>query len=151
MTGKTGSVNTDYQETLQNDENGDVSNLSYTRVRAYHFFALIEASGLLSQIGVVDKIATISSETNQLENNPQSGSKTKFIIGGLLIVTAIIYLIVSSAAANAQYFLTVEETLEKSEAGELDGRNLRISGAVIGDTIQYDSKTLKLTTSFTFL
>ena len=84
-------------------------------------------------------------EINQFESNPQSGSKAKFIVGGLVIVAAIIYLIASSAAANAQYFLTVEETLEKSDAGELDGRNLRISGAVIGDTIQYDSKTLKLT------
>ncbi len=84
-------------------------------------------------------------EENQLETNPQSSSKTKFIIGGLLIVAAIIYLIASSTSKSAQYFLTVEETLQKSAAGELDGRNLRISGAVIGDTIQYDSETLKLT------
>jgi len=87
------------------------------------------------------------SETNQLETTPQSGNKAKFIIGGILIVAAIIYLIVSSATANAQYFLTVEETLQKSVAGEIDGRNLRISGAVIGDTIQYDKDTLTL--SFT--
>ena len=87
------------------------------------------------------------SEINQLEAPPQGSSKTKFIIGGVLIVAAIIYLIASSATANAQYFLTVEETLQKSAAGELDGRNLRISGAVIGDTIQYDNQLLKL--SFT--
>ena len=83
-------------------------------------------------------------EENQLENYSQSGPKTKFIIGGLLIVAAIIYLIASSTSKNAQYFLTVEETLQKSAAGELDGRNLRVSGAVIGDTIQYDSASLKL-------
>ncbi|MBS1249527.1 MAG: Cytochrome c-type biogenesis protein CcmE [Chloroflexi bacterium] len=82
--------------------------------------------------------------TTQVETTPQSGGKAKFIIGGVLIIAAIVYLIVSSASANAQYFLTVEEALEKSASGELDGRNLRISGAVIGDTIQYDSQTLKL-------
>jgi len=76
--------------------------------------------------------------------HPQSGSKTKFIVGGLLIVVSIIYLIASSTSKSSQYFLTVEETLEKSASGELDERNLRISGAVIGDSIQYDSATLKL-------
>lgn len=85
------------------------------------------------------------SEENLFENNPQGGNKAKFIVGGLIIVAAIVYLIISSASANAQYFLTVEETLQKSAAGELDGRNLRISGAVIGDTIQYDSESLELT------
>jgi len=41
-------------------------------------------------------------EINQFETNPQSGSKAKFIIGGVLIVAAIIYLIASSATANAR-------------------------------------------------
>ncbi len=86
-------------------------------------------------------------EINQFETNPQSGSKAKFIIGGVLIVAAIIYLIASSATANAQYFLTVEETLQKSATGELGDRDLRISGAVIGDTINYNPQTLEL--SFT--
>ena len=38
---------------------------------------------------------------------PTRGGKAKFIIGGLLIVAAIIYLIFSSTQANAQYFFTV--------------------------------------------
>ncbi|MFO8036291.1 MAG: cytochrome c maturation protein CcmE [Anaerolineales bacterium] len=76
-----------------------------------------------------------------------SGGKLKFILGGLLIVSAVIYLIVSSAQAHTQYYLTVEETLSKYERGELDGRHLRISGAVIGESIAYDIDTLEL--SFT--
>ena len=68
--------------------------------------------------------------------------KMKFIIGGLLILSAVVYLIISSTQANAQYFHTVDEILARGP--EAVGKNMRISGAVLGDTIQYDSKTLDL-------
>jgi len=71
------------------------------------------------------------------------GGRVKFIVGGLLIIAAIVYLIVSSTQASAQYFLTIEELQAKGNS--VAGRELRISGAVVGDTIQYDSKTLTLT------
>lgn len=66
----------------------------------------------------------------------------KFIVGGLLIVAAIVYLIVSSTQASAQYFLTIHELNSKEG---IIGRDLRISGAVIGDSIQYDAQNLRLT------
>lgn len=72
----------------------------------------------------------------------ESTGRAKFIFGGLLIVAAIIYLIISSTQASAQYFLTVEELMAKGDS--VAGRELRISGAVIGDSIQYDAKTLTL-------
>ncbi|MEI7988842.1 MAG: cytochrome c maturation protein CcmE, partial [Chloroflexota bacterium] len=72
-------------------------------------------------------------------------ARGKFIIGGLVILAAIVYLIVSSTQATAQYFLTVNEMNEKTKS--ITGQNVRISGAVIGDTIDYDPQTLKL--SFT--
>jgi len=68
--------------------------------------------------------------------------RLKFIIGGLLILSAVVYLIISSTQANAQYFLTVDELLARGS--EAVGKNMRISGAVVGDTIQFDSKTLDL-------
>lgn len=77
-----------------------------------------------------------------MEQAGSNSSRMKFFIGGLLIIAAIIYLIVSSTRANAQYFLTVEELAEKGS--EAQGRELRISGAVIGDSIQYNSETLEL-------
>jgi cytochrome c-type biogenesis protein CcmE len=43
-----------------------------------------------------------------------------------------------------QYFLTVNEVLEKEQSGELSGRNIRLSGAVLGDSIQYDMENLEL-------
>lgn len=69
--------------------------------------------------------------------------RSKFLVGGLLVLAAVVYLIVSSMSANAEYFLTVEEL--QAQQQELAGKNLRISGAVIGDTIQYDAESLTLT------
>jgi cytochrome c-type biogenesis protein CcmE len=66
----------------------------------------------------------------------------KFIMGGLLILAAVIYLIVSSTQASAEYFMTVDELKAKGQS--VVDKNLRISGAVIGDTIQYDAQTLTL-------
>ncbi len=62
-----------------------------------------------------------------------SSGRMKFIFGGLLIAAAVIYLIVSSTQAGAQYFLTVDELDSKRES--ILGQDLRISGAVIGDTM----------------
>ncbi len=69
--------------------------------------------------------------------------RTKFFVGGLLILAAVVYLIVSSTKANAEYFMTINEL--KAQGSAAVGKNLRISGAVVGDTIQYDPKTLTLT------
>jgi len=71
-----------------------------------------------------------------------SSGRGKFIFGILLIVAAILYLIVSSTRANAQYFLTVEEVFTKGD--EYKDQELRISGAVIGDSVTYDPETLAL-------
>jgi len=77
-----------------------------------------------------------------MEQSANKANRMKFIIGGLLIIAAVVYLIISSTRASAQYFLTVEELNQKG--AEAQGRELRISGAVIGDTIQYDPETLTL-------
>jgi len=69
--------------------------------------------------------------------------RTKFILGGVLILAAVVYLIVSSTQASAQYFYTVDEI--KAKGDSVVGKNLRLSGAVLGDTIQYDAETLTLT------
>jgi cytochrome c-type biogenesis protein CcmE len=71
-----------------------------------------------------------------------SGGRAKFIVGGLLIVAAIVYLIVTSTQASAQYFLTVDELADRK--GSEIGRDVRVSGAVIGETVVYDPETLTL-------
>ena len=66
----------------------------------------------------------------------------KFILGGVLILAAVVYLIASSTQASAEYFMTVDEV--EAKGADAIGKSLRISGAVIGDTIQYDADTLTL-------
>ena len=67
----------------------------------------------------------------------------KFILGGVLILAAVVYLIFSSTQASAEYFMTVKEL--QADGANAVGKSLRLSGAVIGDTIQYDADTLTLT------
>jgi len=66
----------------------------------------------------------------------------KFVIGGILILGAVVFLIWTSTAASAEYFLTIDE-LNAKGSGVVD-KNLRVSGAVIGDSIQYDPQSLTL-------
>lgn len=68
--------------------------------------------------------------------------RSKFIIGGVLILAAVIYLIVSATQASAEYFMTIDEL--KAQGQSVLGKSLRVSGAVIGDTIQYDPQSLTL-------
>jgi cytochrome c-type biogenesis protein CcmE len=66
----------------------------------------------------------------------------KFVFGGILILGAVVFLIVSSTKATQEYFLTVDELNAKGSS--IVDKNLRVSGAVVGDTIQYDANTLTL-------
>lgn len=69
--------------------------------------------------------------------------KIKFLIAGVLIVTAVVYWIVSSTGTTARYFLTIEELWAMGD--EAAGHNLTISGAVLGDTIVYDPAVPRVT------
>ncbi|HET7011418.1 MAG TPA: cytochrome c maturation protein CcmE [Anaerolineales bacterium] len=71
-----------------------------------------------------------------------SAPRTKFWIGGLLIVAAIVYLIASSTSAAAQYYMTIDEV--QARADDIRDRSLKISGAVDGETIAYDARSLTL-------
>jgi cytochrome c-type biogenesis protein CcmE len=69
--------------------------------------------------------------------------RSKFIIGGVVILAAVAFLIFSATQANAEYFMTIDEL--QAQGQTVIGRNLRVSGAVVGDTIQYDPQSLTLT------
>jgi cytochrome c-type biogenesis protein CcmE len=73
---------------------------------------------------------------------PVKGTQKKFIFGGVLIIAAIILLIITNTKAGAQYFLTVDEIIERQE--EIINKDIRVSGAVLGDTIEYDTENLIL-------
>jgi cytochrome c-type biogenesis protein CcmE len=83
----------------------------------------------------------IALEVSAMQKSSNFG-RAKFIVGGLLILAAVIYLIASSTQASAEYFMTVDEL--RAKGSSVIGRSLRVSGAVIGATIQYDPQTLNL-------
>lgn len=62
--------------------------------------------------------------------------RTGVMVAGLLILVGVVFLIVTSTADTARYFLTVEEL--KAQHDELVGRDVTVSGAVLGETIEYD-------------
>jgi cytochrome c-type biogenesis protein CcmE len=68
--------------------------------------------------------------------------RAKFLIGGVVITAAVIYLIVSSISSSAQYYLTVKEVRQKGQT--MVGRNLRVSGFVVGDSIAYNPQSSSL-------
>jgi cytochrome c-type biogenesis protein CcmE len=70
-------------------------------------------------------------------------NNAKFVVAGLLIAAAVVYLIVSNTSSTAHYFLTVEEL--QATGAETVGRNVTVSGAVLGDTIVYDSSVPRVT------
>ena len=71
--------------------------------------------------------------------NRLSSNQIKFIISGGLFTVAVIILIISVTQTTAQFFLTVEELT--SSQSDLQSQNIRVSGAVLGDSIQFDPES----------
>jgi len=67
-------------------------------------------------------------------------ARSKFIIGGAIIVLAVGYLIVSSIGGSTAYYLTVEEVMADGPSEQ----TVRVAGNVIGDTIEWNAKELML-------
>ena len=58
-----------------------------------------------------------------------------FVAGGVLLIAAVVFLVVNAMSGNTQLYKTVDEFY--AEQGRLTGRDLRVAGWVIGDSIQY--------------
>jgi len=76
-----------------------------------------------------------------MDKKPRKKS-LKIIIGGSIIVLVIAVLIILATRTDTQYFLTVDELLQQKS--ELVGKSVRISGAVIGNSIEYNPETFAL-------
>jgi cytochrome c-type biogenesis protein CcmE len=72
----------------------------------------------------------------------RANSKVKFIAGGLVIVGLIAYLIVSSISSAGAYYREVGEVLSQRDA--LVGKNLRVSGNVVTESVTFDAAKLDL-------
>ena len=58
-----------------------------------------------------------------------------FVAGGVLLIAAVVFLVVNAMSGNTQLYKTVDEFY--AEQGRLTGRDLRVAGWVIGDSIVY--------------
>ncbi len=64
--------------------------------------------------------------------------KVKFIIGGIIIAVAIIYLVYSGTQKAGLYYLSVSEI--KNEGTVAYGQSVRVNGDVLDGSIQWDSQ-----------
>ncbi len=65
------------------------------------------------------------------------------MIGGIFILGAVVFLIWTATKASAEYFLTIDEL--NAKGASIVNKSVRVSGAVIGSSIQYDPQSLTLT------
>ena len=72
-------------------------------------------------------------------------NRLKYIVGGVLLLGAIAFLVINAMSGSTQLYKTVNEFY--AEQSRLTGRDLRIAGVVIGDSIQFteiDGQTTRL-------
>ena len=87
--------------------------------------------------------ATWTKKDEALEK-PSKG-RMKFVVGGALMAIAIIFLVFNAVRGSTQLYVTVDEYYQQQS--KFVGRDLRVSGWVIGETIKYtqiDATTSRL-------
>ena len=67
---------------------------------------------------------------------------TKFVVGGVLIALAVVYLIYAGVHSTAAYFLTVDELYAKGTT--IENRTVRVTGKVDAATIDFNNRDLIL-------
>lgn len=74
-------------------------------------------------------------EDTEVTEEGQSG-RLKFIIGGVILIGAIAFLVFNAMSGNTQLYKTVDEFY--ADKSRLVGRDLRVAGWVIGETVEYE-------------
>ena len=68
--------------------------------------------------------------------------KKKFLIGGIIIFLALVYLAYTGFQSSASYYFTVSETV--GQGSSIYGENLRVNGKVLAGSVKSDINTLTL-------
>ncbi len=79
--------------------------------------------------------------TPQLDAKP-ANHNLKFIIGAAVIFLAIGFLVFNAMSSAGAYYMTVTELSD--EADNYVGKNVRVSGVVVDDSVDYNSSELIL-------
>lgn len=84
--------------------------------------------------------------TNQGDILTETGNqRVKFMVGAAVLFAAIIFLVINAMSGNTQLYKTVGEFY--AEQNRLTGRDLKVAGWVVGDTVRYvqiDATTSRL-------
>jgi cytochrome c-type biogenesis protein CcmE len=73
--------------------------------------------------------------------------KKKYIIGGVIVLAAIIYILYLNFGSSVSYYVTVSEFYERS--AELDDNSIRVAGKVADNSIDWNAEELELKFSIT--
>ena len=65
----------------------------------------------------------------------------KYLVGGLIIAVAAGYMVFSAASGSAAYYVTVDQVQQQGPSQ----RNVRVSGDIIGDSVVWEPRDLRLT------
>lgn len=68
--------------------------------------------------------------------------KLKFIIGGVIILIAVVFLVAQSISSTGAYYMTVADL--NAQASDLMGQKIRVSGAVVQESEDWDASELML-------
>lgn len=68
--------------------------------------------------------------------------KTKVIVISTLLVASFVYLVFLGMKEGTMFYLEVSEFVEQSE--QIGDRKVRINGAIVKDSLNFDPKNLKL-------
>jgi cytochrome c-type biogenesis protein CcmE len=78
-------------------------------------------------------------QPNKTKGTPRrSWERYKFLAGGGVLLAVVAILVLSGTLAGARYFLSVDTVVNNAS---YVGQNVRLTGAVLGDSIQYDADT----------
>jgi cytochrome c-type biogenesis protein CcmE len=69
-----------------------------------------------------------------------AGNRLKYVIGGTIIILVLGWLVLSNIQGASAQYLTVEELLAQGSSDSM----VRVSGIVVGETIDWDSQQLIL-------
>lgn len=83
-----------------------------------------------------------SHQEAEIKRLTRSNGRAKFLIGGVFVLAAALYLIISGTLSGARYFITVDELVNNPI---YMGETVRITGAVIGESIIYDTSDPNMT------
>ncbi len=77
-----------------------------------------------------------------VSSSPRSRGAIKYLVGGLVIVAAIVYIFTSSIQQNLTFFITPSEYLQ--DEAKYAGRTVRLGGVVEPGSVKFDRTNLEL-------